>query len=354
MTNQLVRRLATALCALAVLAVLALHAVPSSGAAAPTQLRVGSFNISGVHGDSSASGDRKVWRERRGRVVNQIISRKLAVVGLQEANPSATYASRLVDRSTTTQYDDLVSGLNAAGGNYAVTTAAPYNCARAASSYRCDYRDQGSALSNRIIFDRGLLSVVSKGSMKYAAQTAGKYDRYLEWAVFSVRATGKRFLFTNTHLDPYSVANREAQWREALVKTSQLRGSMPVISVGDYNSHKFSPWAERMLPMTKQYGITDALNQGFRQNPSRAPRAEKVVNAWLGSFNGYKRDMRGWSYEDNKSKQGNHIDWVFASDGLRILDYEVVAWFDAKSLRVKSVFPSDHNLVRATVVLPAS
>jgi endonuclease/exonuclease/phosphatase family metal-dependent hydrolase len=276
-----------------------------------------------------------------------------AVVGLQEANPSATYASRMVDPQATTQYDDLVRGLNAAGGTYAVTTTAPYNCARPTSTYRCEYRDQDSALSNRILFDRSLLSVVSKGSMKYDAQTAGKYDRYFEWAVFSVRATGTRFLFTNTHLDPYSTENRELQWREALARTAQLRGSMPVVAVGDYNSHKFSPWSERMLPLSKQYGLTDALNQAYRQNPSRSPRAEKVVNAWLGSFNGYKRDMRGWSFEDNRSKQGNQIDWVFASERLRILDYEVVAWFDARRLLVKGVFPSDHNLVRATVVLPA-
>lgn len=326
---------------------------PAQAAASGTELRVGSYNISGVHGDGSASGDRRVWRERRSGVVNNIISRKLAVVGLQEANPSSTYKSRLVDSGASTQYADLVAGLNDAGGNYAVTTTAAYNCAKPSSSYKCSYRDNDSALSDRIIYDRDLLSVVRKGSMKYDAQTSGKYDRYLEWAVFSVRSTGVKFLFTNTHLDPYSTANREAQWRELLKETDRLRGDLPVVSVGDYNSHKFSPWTARTLPLSRSYGITDVLNQSYRVNPSKSPRAEKRINAWLGSFNGYKRDVRSWAYEDNRSKQGNQIDWIFASTALQVLDYEVVAAFDASTLRATGVMPSDHNLVRSTIVLPA-
>ena len=325
---------------------------PAAPAAAvpATELRVGSFNLSNVTFDTSVGGDHRPWRERRDVVAAQILDERLDVVGVQEANPSTIYQDRLV--SGTTQFADLRNALNERGGNYALANSYSYNCLRSTSSSNCTYVDRGSAQSNRIYYDTDTLSLVSQGSLKYAAQTAGKYVRYLEWAVLRTRATGRELLFTNTHLDPYSTANRAAQWKQAVNKAVQLRGTRPVVAVGDYNSTKYSAWAEQMLPYTKTKGFGDVVNQTYRTNPVAAPRAESTVNGWLNSFNRYSRDASTWSYSTKRTRAGNNIDWIFATNSLRVKQWEVVADVDPVTLQVRGVLPSDHNLVRATLVLP--
>lgn len=326
-------------------------ATPATAAAAPTtDLRVGSFNLSNVTFDTSVGGDHRPWRERRDVVARQILGERLDVVGVQEANPSTIYQDRLV--SGTTQFADLRNALNERGGNYALANSWSYNCERSNSSRNCVYVNRGSALSNRILYDTDTLSLVSQGSMKYAAQTAGKYERYLEWAVLRTRATGRELLFTNTHLDPYSTANRASQWKQAVNKTVQLQGGRPVVAVGDYNSTKYSTWAQQMLPYTKSKGFGDVVNQTYRTNPVSAPRAESTVNGWLNSFNRYTTDASVWSFSTKRTKSGNNIDWIFATNSLRVKQWKVVADVDPTTLRVRGTLPSDHNLVSATLVLP--
>jgi endonuclease/exonuclease/phosphatase family metal-dependent hydrolase len=56
-----------------------------------------------------------------------------------------------------------------------------------------------------------------------------------------------------------------------------------------------------------------------------------------------------YAYEDAKYKTGNGIDWIFASNRLAVRQWEVVANVSAN--QVQGVLPSDHNLVRASIVL---
>lgn len=328
-------------------------AVGASGTAAEAatsyDLRAGSFNITAVTFDTQASGDRRPWRERRGVVAGQILSERLDVVGVQEANPSSVYKDRLVNGVN--QYMDLKSALNERGGNYALTNEFAYNCVRATSSGNCTYQDRGAALDNRILFDTDTLSLVRQGSYKYATQTAGKYERYLAWAVLRVKATGRQFLFTNTHLDPYSNTTKVAQWKQAIAKTNSLRGSLPVVAVGDYNTTKFSTWAKQMLPATKSAGYGDVLNQEFEVNPTRVKRAALTTNAYFNTFNNFNRAVT-WCYCSRPDKYGNNIDWIFATNSLRVKEYKVVADFDRTTMRLRGTIPSDHNLIRATITLP--
>ena len=96
------RRLAlagTALLSLVAAGLTTLGLAPASpaNAASPSDVRFGTFNIVTVSADGNASGERKVWRERRGTVISQILRQGLDVVGVQEANQSSIYGSRLVD-----------------------------------------------------------------------------------------------------------------------------------------------------------------------------------------------------------------------------------------------------------------
>ncbi len=166
-----------------------------------------------------------------------------------------------------------------------------------------------------------------------------------------MKATGKRFFFTNTHLDPYSIPARKAQWDQSIRLTNSLRGSLPVVAVGDYNTSKFSDYAPTYLPRMKAQGYGDVLNQVPRRNTLVSPRAEKTRRAWVNSFNAWNPKVGGYS-QDRDTKIGNGIDWVFASNRVRVKSWEVVVDMDPRTLRFRGVIPSDHNLVRATLVLP--
>ena len=313
-------------------------------------VRVASFNIFGVNNDANASGDRRTWRERRPVVAKQILDRGLDVVGLQEANQSTIYPG--VDYGST-QYADLKGALNATGAHYAITNETSYNCQKATSSTSCVPVYRGASNGTRILYNTDTLDMVAQGSMRYAHQTAGKQDRYLAWGVFRLKATGGEFLFTDTHLDSYTPSVRVAQWNELIARIGQLRNGRPVVAVGDFNTSKYSTWAEDMLPRMKSAGYGDVLNQQYANNNAVSPRAQVRINAWVNSFNDFRRNVADFGYDEARTtKLGNSIDWVFASNELAVKEWETVIDFDPATLRVDGVIPSDHNMVRATVVIP--
>lgn len=338
-------------------AALAVGSVPVQGSTAVgatestlNDVRVGSFNVVGVHADSKASGTQHTWLVRRPKVVAQILGQKLDVLGVQEVNQSSIYKSHLTYGDN--QYLDLKGALNAAGGHYALTNSNAYNCARPTSTYKCVARDQGSSGDNRILYNTSTVTMVSQGAVTYATHSAGHPNRYLAWAVLKMKATGKSFFFTDTHLDPYSIPARESQWDELIAKTNALKGYLPVISVGDFNTSKFSAYADTYIPRMKSNGYGDVLNQVPNRNTLTDPRAESTRRAWVNSFNAFRPDVASYGYEDDRdTKIGNGIDWVFASNNLRVKAWEVVVDVSPTTLQLRGIIPSDHALVRATLVL---
>jgi endonuclease/exonuclease/phosphatase family metal-dependent hydrolase len=324
---------------------------PTGTSTGPADVRVASFNLFGVNNDGSASGEQTTWRTRRPVVVDQILAEHPDVVGLQEANQSTTYASSLDYGST--QYDDLVGALAARGAHYAVTSTSSYNCLKATSSAGCVATYRGASNSTRIIYDTDRLELVAQGSMRYAAQAAGKIDRYLAWGVFRVRATGGELFFADTHLDSYDTGVRVAQWRELIARVNLLKNGRPVVVVGDFNTTKYSDWAAEMLPRMQSEGYGDVLDQQFNSSAIASPRARTLENAWVSSSNRFQRNVADFSYEEAPaSKIGNNIDWVFATNTLEVKDWKTVVDYDPTSLVVTGVIPSDHCMVRATLVIP--
>ncbi|MGA8210157.1 MAG: endonuclease/exonuclease/phosphatase family protein [Nocardioidaceae bacterium] len=322
--------------------------VSAADSAGAYDVRVGTFNLSSVSFDFKAGGDHRTWRERRPAVVSQILQQRLDVVGLQEANQSIKYAGGLDFGAN--QYLDLKNALNRRGGNYALTNEAAYDCVKATSSYNCVYQDRNASQDNRIMYDTDRVSLVRQGSEKFRTQTPGKNERYLVWAVLRMKATGRTFFFTDTHLDPYSAATRKGQWQESIDMTNRLKDGHPVVAVGDYNTSKWDGYAATMLPKMRANGYGDVLNQQYAKNLAK-PRAESVKRGWVNSFNGFRRDVRAYAYEDAKYKIGNSIDWIFVTNSVRVKQWSNVTAVDEKTNLTKGVIPSDHALVRATIVL---
>lgn len=364
MTQDLLPRLAAPAVACALAATVTSGVVSPVSASTPTQPRaalaaaaqrgatdinVASFNIQSAGHDRTA-GLQRPWRHRRATVVRQILSNRTDVVGVQEAAYTPSFVRRLV--SGRTQYHDLRNGLNRQGGRYAVTTNAAVNCVRAYVAHNCRGRDRNASAAERIIYNKRTLAVVRTGSLRYSRQTARTPNMYLAWAVLRSRATGARFLFTTTHLDPSSRAVRRSQWRQMIRTVRRVRNGLPVVSVGDFNTNKIDPMARTMLPAMRGAGFGDVLNQQYRVNPTRNVRARTRVNGWLNTYNHLTRRVATFGYEDRRGNTGNGIDWIFASNHLAVLEYEVVCDFHPRTLRVQGTMPSDHNMIRARLRLP--
>lgn len=326
---------------------------PSAAAAAlgPYDLRVGSFNVRSVTKDGT--GDGLPWRDRRAAVVRDVLGERLDVLGVQEASQNPNYTDRLVDGSAQTQYVDLESGLNDAGGTFALTNRHGVNCKRDWTIYNCDYQYNGASGSTRILYNTSTLDLIDQGSFAYKNQTDGPNDtRYLAWATLRVKATGAEFFFANTHLSNGTASLQKAQTKELIAKVNQLRGSLPVVVVGDFQRSKFNNPIDYTLKAMKYAGYGDVVNQKFDYAYVDHPRAQRRVNGWFNTMNGFKRDVTGYAYEDKRTKAGNNIDWIWATNSLPVPEWKVVVHYDPDTLRLRGVIPSDHMMVRATVTLP--
>lgn len=178
------------------------------------------------------------------------------------------------------------------------------------------------------------------GHRRSAGGQPEQHPRSLAWAVFGLKSNGRNFLFTNTHLTPSSIATRKAQWDEAIDLTNRLKGGMAVIAVGDYNTSKYDSYAATFLPRMKSAGYGDVVNQEYATNPVRRPRALTKTNAWINSFNGYRRNVAVYSYSTRRDKIGNGIDWVFASNSLVVKNWSVMVPMSSTRLSIAGIIPS--------------
>jgi endonuclease/exonuclease/phosphatase family metal-dependent hydrolase len=351
-TNRLARGVA-AVAALAVAAGLTVTVGPADRAAAaarmPVDVRVASYNVTNVSLDK-AQGEFRPWRERRDAVVANILGEGVDVIGVQELNPSRTYKSRLVAGKT--QFQDLLKGLNSHGGWYALTNSKSYNCKKARTQYKCVKVDRGSSHSDRIYYNKRTLAMVSQGAYQYRAQRSGTSPAHLGWAVLSSLATGSQFLFVTTHLEPKDESVRAAQWDELIATVNSLKGTLPVVVTGDFNTHKMSSLGARFIPAMRANGYGDVLNQQPYVTKIEQPRARNVVNGWISSVNKLQRDVRDFSYWNEQFRAGNSIDWIFASNELPVVEYKTVVSYDPSTWKLTGVIPSNHNMVRATLTLP--
>lgn len=294
----------------------------SADDASLNELRVATFNLSGANNDPKARGEHNVWSARRPKVVAQIVGEASDVVGLQEAHEG------------TGQYVSLRNALRARGQAYEVT----------------DLR-RGASRATRILYNTRTLDLLAKGASAYGSQVRGKTTRYLVWATFRHEASGKEFLFVNTHLSPDSSTVRARQWRELVAKVTRLTAGRPVVVVGDFNTTKFDRLTASMVPAMKSAGFGDVVSQQYDVNPPVNRRAETVVNGWVNSFNGYRRDVRQYAYAGARRKIGNGVDWIFATNTLRVKQWKVVIDYDPRTLRVRGVIPSDHCMLSSIIIL---
>lgn len=307
-------------------------------------IRVGSFNIKNVIFDRKA---RKTWPKRRAAIVRQVVRHRIGVLGIQEANngPGGIW------KHGWNQYLDLRRALAKAGVPYRLTSRAAHNCRNAFSGKRCVHRDRGASKATRILYDSERYRVVRSGAIRYR-KTAG--NRSLVWAVMEVRRTGKRFLFTTTHITSSNQKAKIRQWKQMIRHLHVLKGknNLPIVATGDMNASKYNPITKKLLPRMRRNGFGDVLNQRYRVARINDRRSRKTVNAWISSYNRGRPKVSMFGHEDNRKLGAAYLDYIFASNRLPVYKWKTVVEFHPRTLRMTRPIPSDHNLVMADIGLP--
>ncbi|MCA0297158.1 MAG: fibronectin type III domain-containing protein [Actinobacteria bacterium] len=272
-------------------------------------LVVGSYNI--------LKAKDRAWSKRKPALVSTILGESPDVVGLQEATPRRTATGRR-------QYDDLTAAL---GSEWALTD---------------DSKDTTGEV--RTIYNTSRLTLVTKGHYAIAGSKRFRgIQRYITWAEFIQKSTGKHFLFVNTHFvprtsrasDPHRVS--AARQLVALLKRVNTAG-LPVVIVGDFNTGMNRTTSNRVYTTIVGAGYRDPVGTS-----TRLGHAEKTIRANLKTVNGYRKVAP----RDNSQPLVDHI---FVSP-MEVKEWEVVAKLNSAG-RFIGTIPSDHNMLRATVELP--
>lgn len=301
-------------------------------------LRVGSYNIQ--------CANCRAWGPRRQAVVSTIVNSGLDVVGLQEASHA------LLKGTNRTQFEDVARLLAPAG--YRLTNLTRFNCRNAERPKKCKPVQRGASGAVRIAYKTATVRLISQGSQQLADLPGIGRDRYVAWAVFEHRINGKRFLFTSTHLEPrndpagsrtfYTIRN--AQARKVVQTIAAHRGGLPAIAVGDYNSTKWDAPTNAPYDIMRAAGFIDPLGNGYRStSPSGSATVEKRIHTEYSSYNNLRRDGRRTS-----GVNGSNPDYIFVTR-MRVTDYETVVNLNSDGT-LRGPLASDHNLIRATVLLP--
>ncbi|MCB0912165.1 MAG: hypothetical protein KDB60_11180 [Propionibacteriaceae bacterium] len=325
--------------------------VVAPAATSSATIRVASYNVKCANCKGGKS-----WYTRRGAVVRTILGQNVDVIGIQEA--SQGWLKGKHGKIDLSQFEDLVNRL---GAPYALANTARNNCVNPDSPRNCVYADQGASQGTKIIYNTSTLTLVSQGSQALSYISGADNDRYVAWAIFQDKASGKRFFFANTHLEPRKGARyyelRQNQTREVLAVVSARSQGLPSYVVGDFNSYKWSRVndsksrsvardnAPRRI-MLDQGGFIDPLgNFDASMYTTQAAIVGNRIHTNFDSWNDYKRKAKHDDYVN-----GTYLDYIFTSPGIKVPEWETVVRINKKNKFIGTI-PSDHNMVRATTVI---
>jgi endonuclease/exonuclease/phosphatase family metal-dependent hydrolase len=318
----------------------------------PSTLRVASYNVKCAN-CYSALPNEGTWYARRQAVVKTILAQKPDVIGIQEASQAWLKADDGTGRPISlSQYEDLNNRLDSP---YKLTNAHRNNCVRSSTPSKCVYKDQGASQGTRIIFNSTALTLVDQGSKRLAEVSSSDNDRYVTWAILEQKSTGKRFFFANTHLEHLSDEAgstaysdlRINQTRQIVALVESKAKGLPTYVVGDFNSNKWTSPSNGPYDVMTAARFVDPLGNSYHSTTrTSGATVEHRVRTNFSSYNGYQRKARSTSYVN-----GSYIDYIWTSSGIEVPEWETVVDIDSAGNFIGTI-PSDHNLIRATTILP--
>ncbi|MFT3889716.1 MAG: fibronectin type III domain-containing protein [Arachnia sp.] len=305
----------------------------------PATITVASYNV----GSKTVEAKNHPWTGRRSAVASTILGQKPDVIGLQEASQGK------LDGADISQAEDLVKRL---GSPYKLASTARYNCVNPKTPYKCVAKYQGASNSQKIAYNSQTLTLVSHGARKTTSAKKKMTEyRYVEWATFQHKGTGKRFFFVNVHLDPgqnaSAAAVRVTQMKEILAVIEEKNPqNLPAYVVGDFNSTKWSDGSNQPYDAMRKAGFVDPLgNTYMSKTTTSGATVKKRINTHFSSHNGWQRvaPQKSWI-------NGIYLDYIWTSKGIEVPEWETVVKVD-KNGKFIGTIPSDHNMLRATTVI---
>lgn len=298
-------------------------------------VKVGSFNIrlSGVNG-SADRGTPNAWKERKESVVGLIKELDMDVFGLQEVCPDQ---ARFL-RENLHGYEFVGEHRNA---------------------------DRTSGEASPVCYRKSRFEELAKGTfwLSETPDTPGlkgwgaACPRVCSYLVLRDRSTGKSFCFANTHTDHISALAREKGMLLVIERMKKFGAGVPIVFTGDHNCRETEAPARAVSKI-----LNDALYvsenppkgswrtfSGWKwcdrelQIPEALKAPEALRNAKKGSPDAVKDSTGVHPYE----KYGARIDYIYVSDGIRVLDFETVN----SPRHGEKLYPSDHFPVVATIEL---
>ncbi len=295
MKTQL-RESAKVLAPLLTILVLAVCGLHSAHGRAPTlKVNVMTFNIRLLTAEPDL---RDWWFMRRGEVAGLVLRHDPDVVGMQEVYPSQ--AKDLAKRLP--EYDW-----------YGVP------------------REDGAKMGEMcaVFYRRDRLEALDKGTFWLSptpdrpgtlAWDAG-CRRLVSWIKFRDRKSDQIFFVFNTHFDHMGKTARQESAKLLVQKIPAIAGDAPAVITGDFNCAPDSP----------PYAIITEFLQDAKLVTEAPPSGPDATS-------------RNFTPGSQPKKR---IDYLFATTGVRILDYAVIDDVYGKDRR-----PSDHMPVTSRVVLP--
>ena len=149
-------------------------------------------------------------------------------------------------------------------------------------------------------------------------------ERIATWAVFKDKATGKEFIFMNTHFDHIGEVARVESAKLLKQKSMELAKGLPLILTGDFN---LVPESEGIKTLIEPDGDNT------------------LVNSSSVAASTYGPDWTTCGFDNRPLKERKIIDYIFVKEVSKVNKYAVF------SEMLNDIFLSDHCPVFAQIVL---
>ena len=155
--------------------------------------------------------------------------------------------------------------------------------------------------------------------------------RVCSYLILREKATGRRFCFANTHTDHVSELAREKGMLLVISRMREFGKGAPIVFTGNHNC---------------RYGDKPAV--AVRRVLKDARDIAEKTSGPHNTYQGFGKYKDGPVRVDGQKFDDYCIDYIYVSDGTRVLDFTTHDDFRPGT----QLYPSDHFPVTATLVLP--
>lgn len=312
----------------------------SSARRAPEPIRVGTYNIRLSPGDR---GTDNAWESRKADLVALVQMMGLDAFGLQEVCPDQAQYLR-------EQLPAYAFVGDHRGADRKTDEASPV-------FYR---KDRFKAEKSGTFWLSETPEVPASKSWGTAC------TRVCSYLVLRDRRTGQRFCFANTHTDHVSELAREKGMRLVIERMREFGQGAPIVFTGDHNNTEIEKPARSVGTLLRNalYVSESAPRgpwrtwNGWRWMDREVSAAEALTlpddvrNIPNNEMDEAVRAVAAGTASPAQAFYGRcsgpRIDYIWVSDGVRVLDYETVS----ASRPGRNLYPSDHFPITATILLP--